>query len=78
MNKKTILFSLALATSIQAGAVAIDRAEARIVAQALVEIADTTTDDVPWAPYYIFSRGAGKGFVIVSGDDATAPIVGYT
>ena len=78
MNKKTILFSLALATSIQAGAVAIDRAEARIVAQALVEIADTTTDDVPWAPYYIFSRGAGKGFVIVSGDDATAPIIGYT
>lgn len=54
MNKKTILFSLALATGIQAGAVAIDRAEARIVAQALVEIADTTTDDVPWAPYYIF------------------------
>lgn len=78
MNTKTILFSLALASSMQAGAVAIDRAEARVVAQALVDIADTTSDDVPWAPYYIFSRGAGKGFVIVSGDDATAPIVGYT
>lgn len=30
------------------------------------------------APYYIFSRGAGKGFVIVSGDDCLPEILGYT
>ncbi len=29
-------------------------------------------------PIYIFSRGAGEGFVIVSGDDALTPIIGYT
>ena len=30
------------------------------------------------APYYIFSRGEGKGFVIVSGDDCLPSILGYT
>ena len=30
------------------------------------------------APYYVFSRGAGKGFIIVSGDNCSAPIIGYT
>lgn len=30
------------------------------------------------APYYIFSRGAGKGFVIVSGDDCLPDVLGYT
>lgn len=30
------------------------------------------------APYYIFSRGEGKGFVIVSGDDCLPEILGYT
>lgn len=30
------------------------------------------------APYYIFSRGTGKGFVIVSGDDCLPEILGYT
>lgn len=29
-------------------------------------------------PYYIFSRGQGKGFVIVSGDDCLPQILGYT
>ena len=53
-------------------------AEARIVAQACVGIDDASTDDVPLAPYYVFSRGEGRGFVIVSGDDTTAPILGYT
>lgn len=28
--------------------------------------------------YYVFSRGADRGFVIVSGDDSTVPILGYT
>lgn len=30
------------------------------------------------APYYIFSRGKGLGFVIVSGDDALPEVLGYT
>lgn len=29
-------------------------------------------------PLYVFSRGVGKGFVIVSGDDALPAIIGYT
>ena len=62
----------------RAGAAQIDRSQARIVAQEFIDIEDTASDDVAPAPYYIFSRGAGKGFVIVSGDDAIAPILGYT
>jgi len=30
------------------------------------------------SPYYIFSRGAGQGFVIVSGDDCLPEVLGYT
>lgn len=30
------------------------------------------------APYYIFSRGEGQGFVVVSGDDALPGVLGYT
>lgn len=29
-------------------------------------------------PYYIFNAGEGEGFVIVSGDDAAAPVLGYS
>lgn len=34
--------------------------------------------DAANAPLYIFSRGAGQGFVIVSGDDCLPSILGYT
>ena len=34
--------------------------------------------DATNAPLYIFSRGAGQGFVIVSGDDCLPSILGYT
>lgn len=30
------------------------------------------------SPYYIYSRGTGQGFVIVSGDDCLPAILGYT
>ena len=30
------------------------------------------------APYYIYSRGEGQGFVIVSGDDCVPEVLGYT
>jgi len=29
-------------------------------------------------PYYVFNVGHGQGFVIVSGDDQTIPVLGYT
>lgn len=78
MNVRQILLLLAIFATLRAGAAQIDRSQARIVAQEFIDIEDTASDDVAPAPYYIFSRGAGKGFVIVSGDDAIAPILGYT
>jgi len=56
----------------------VTKAEARRIASEMVGIDDQSSDEVPVAPYYIFSRGVGQGFVIVSGDDSTAPIIGYT
>ena len=70
--------AILLTCHLYANADAIDRSQARIVAQNIVSIDDSAPDDVALAPYYIFSRGAGKGYVIVSGDDSTAPIIGYT
>ena len=29
-------------------------------------------------PYYVFDRGTGEGFVIVSGDDQTIDVLGYS
>ena len=78
MNIKYALSALGLLLTLQAHANPISRGEARQVAQQFVGIDDNTSDDVANAPYYIFSRGAGKGFVIASGDDETAPILGYT
>ncbi len=40
-----------------------------------VRLAKAYTDT---APYYIFSRGKGQGFIIVSGDDALPGVLGYT
>ena len=28
-------------------------------------------------PYYVFNRGDGEGFIIISGDDQTEPVLGY-
>ena len=77
-NSKYCGLAIFLACPLYANADAIDRSQARIVAQNIVSIDDSAPDDVALAPYYIFSRGAGKGYVIVSGDDSTAPIIGYT
>lgn len=78
MNIKYALTACALLLGMQAQANPISRREARQVAQQFVGISDTTSDDVANAPFYVFSRGAGKGYVIASGDDETAPILGYT
>ena len=75
----SLLITFFLSASLAVHAKPITRAEARLVAQQLVGINDTTQDaGAPLSPYYIFSRGEGQGFVIVSGDDSTAPILGYT
>lgn len=78
MKKTVTLVALLLGFVLGVEANPITRAEARLVAEEFVGISDETSDDVPVAAYYVFSRGAGKGFVIVSGDDSTAPVLGYT
>ena len=75
---KSSLLALSLAATLSTLANPIDKTMARVVAQEFVGIDDATSDDVPLAAYYVFSRGEGRGYVIVSGDDATAPIIGYT
>ena len=76
--KSLVSLALMLAPGMNASANPITKAEARLVAQSLVGINDTSDDGTDLSPYYIFSRGEGQGFVIVSGDDSTAPILGYT
>lgn len=39
--------------------------------------ADAATADTA-ATFYVFNAGADKGFVVVSGDDATCPVLGYS
>ena len=78
MKRFTAFVAVLLGFVLAAEANPITRAEARQVAQEFVGINDASDDEVPVAPYYVFSRGAGKGYVIVSGDDSTAPIIGYT
>ena len=79
MNNKLLTALLALAGIVgTAQASPITRAQARQAVAALLAVDDHSTDDVPLSPYYIFTRGEGRGYVIASGDDATAPIIGYT
>ena len=79
MYKKSLLAtSLLMAFAMSVTANPITRGEARKAIEQLVTIDDESADDVDLAPYYIFTRGRGRGYVIASGDDATAPIIGYT
>ena len=78
MKLKYTLAALAALSTMSAQALPIKKSEAREIAQTFIDINDTTADDDTYCPYYIFSRGSGKGFVIVSGDDSTTPILGYT
>lgn len=85
----TALLLLTTALGLQANP--ITRAEARQVALQFIcidenqpaAVAGSTPtafsgSDTDVLPYYIFAREGGQGFVIVSGDDSTAPILGYT
>ena len=76
--KYQIALAFLLSVCLTVEADPITKAEARQVVESLVGIDDSSDDNVPVAPYYIFSRGAGQGYVIASGDDSTAPILGYT
>ena len=78
MRRRLGALLLAASMFVTASAIPIDRAEARRIACAFIVINDTTSDEMPPMPYYVFSRGAGRGFVIVSGDDSTVPVLGYT
>lgn len=83
-HRRLLLQAALLALTVgQLHADPISRAEARRVAIDMLGAdnvgADRATDDTDaFSPYYIFARANGKGFVIVSGDDSTAPILGYT
>ena len=37
-----------------------------------------TQKETQASSYYVFNAGSGGGYVIISGDDATAPVLGYT
>lgn len=50
---------------------------ARATALRRAATAQSVPDDIQ-APYYAFNIGGGQGFVIVSGDDRTVPILGYS
>lgn len=78
MKPKFYLMALLFMVATHTWGNPIDKAEARAIAQEFISIADMESDDVPISPYYIFSRGKGQGYVIVSGDDSTTPIIGYT
>ena len=78
MRRRLGALLLAASMFVTASAIPIDRAEARRIVRALMVINDTTSDEMPPMPYYVFSRGAGRGFVIVSGDESTVPVLGYT
>lgn len=78
MNKRFSIALLSWLMVMQVGANPINRSEARAIAQEFIGVNDNADDNVPIAPYYVFSRGEGKGYVIVSGDDSTTPIIGYT
>lgn len=55
-----------------------DSSAPRMVKCALRKNVLATDDQTDSAPFYIFSRGEGQGFVIVSGDDCLPEVLGYT
>ena len=87
----TAIFCCAL--TLQSFADPVTKSQAQVLASSFVQSLDGTSiigtsvkTNAPkrvaandtLAPYYVFSRGAGKGFIIVSGDNCSSPIIGYT
>jgi len=78
--KKLLLLAALASVSIPSVSKQISRAEARQIAVETVGTISDSYDDAAAgdSAYYIFSKGPGNGYVIVSGDDATAPVIGIT
>ncbi len=87
MNRKGLLTCLLLCLACSAAwAEKVTLSKAKQIASPFIKAGSsmslvksmTTTQDDEALPIYVFSRGEGEGFVIVSGDDALTPIIGYT
>ncbi len=90
MNTKALSLALLLSlVCMSASAERITLSQAKAIAASFVKTATTpnlvkrkaaaaTTSDDEAQPIYVFSRGEGQGFVIVSGDDALPTVIGYT
>lgn len=94
MKKELLLTAIAFAAVSSVSADPIDLAKAKNIASKLaadseVELVTSASrseaklrtlskEYLNTAPYYIFSRGENKGFIIVSGDDCLPEILGYT
>mgnify|MGYP003376281843 CR=1 FL=1 len=88
MKKHFWLYWTFLTTSVCAWADPVDLTKAREIAQVYTEgnhIPEAVESPVSkrgmrkdHSPLYIFNRGEGNGFVIVSGDDCLPPVLGYT
>ena len=88
--RKVMLFLLLLLAGEVFGAV-VTESEARQTAMAFMSARGKTQADMPVqlsarkaakrsataSDYYIFNMGNGQGYVVVSGDDRTVPILGY-
>ena len=62
MKIRLLFASIAMLVSFQLQADPISRTEARYLAQLFISIDDASSDEVADAPYYVFSRGVGKGY----------------
>lgn len=87
MKKIYLLTALATLACIDASAEAVSRADAQKTAEAFLsargrQVAQTSGrasgTEAQVQPYYVFNATDSKGFVIVSGDDTTVPVLGYT
>lgn len=90
--KKTLLLLCALCLAIASQATVVNSSQAKAKAQAFLNekgLSGTLSEvpnqrarvrdgaNVDQSYYYIFNVGADKGYVIVSGDDATPAVLGY-
>ena len=89
MNRKLSIFLFLFLTSLLTFADEVSMSEAWIKAQPYIKeqssmarsmqrVTGISEEKSQSQPLYIFSRGAGEGFVVVSGDDCLPAIIGFT
>lgn len=90
--RKKLFIAIVVLVSIKAWGNPIDWNQAERVATRFAQSGVSQADGVQWnrvarngviagsgnAPFYVFNRANGSGFVIVAGDDAAIPILGYS